>query len=153
MKTSIIRIIILFGMVLVIASGCMEQYSGSPQLSGLYRVLNYDTTYKERTLFFEMEDHTQLTREGKFYIMGAGISNPGSYSCTQNENIMSAIEKAGQSASYSEISFTLIKGIRKDEREIRGLVMNCGTFGAPNIEPGDLICLNASGSTIALSQK
>ena len=151
MKTiKVLSVIIFAGLI---AAGCTQQYAGNPQLGALYRVLNYETTYKERTLFFEMEDPASLTREGKFYIMGAGISNPGSYSCSENENIFSAIEKAGQTASYSDISFTLIKGIRESEREIRGIVSICGYSGAPTIAPGDLICLNATPNTIALSQK
>mgnify|MGYP005835755785 FL=1 len=151
MKT--LKVLLVIVSAGLIAAGCTEQYTGNPQLSALYRVLNYETTYKERTLFFEMEDPVSLTREGKFYIMGAGISNPGSYSCSENENIFSAIEKAGQTASYSEISFTLIKGIRESEREIRGLVSICGNFGAPQVTPGDLICLNTTPNTVALSQK
>ena len=79
MKTG--KIFLLIAITALIAAGCTEQYAGNPQLGALYRVLNYDTTYKERALLFEMEDHTSLTREGKFYIMGEGISNPGSYSC------------------------------------------------------------------------
>ena len=153
LKMKTVKILSLISVALFIASGCTEQYAGNPQLGALYRILNYDTTYKERALFFEMEDHSKLTSDGKFYIMGAGISNPGSYSCGQNENILSAIEKAGQAASYSEMSFTIIKGIRDNEREIRGLVMICSFSGAPVVSPGDLICLNATPATVALSQK
>ena len=153
MKKSSIRILILLCAAVFIGTGCMEQYAGNPQLGALYRVLNYRTTFKERTLLFEMEDHGVLASEGKFYIMGGGISNPGAYVCSQNESIITAIEKAGQTASYSDISFTLIKGIRENEREMHGIVMASASSGVPTIEPGDLICLSSKPSTIALSQK
>ena len=155
MGKNTIKIFMLLGIVAVLGTGCMEQYAGNSQLSALYRVLNYDTTFKERTLFFEMENHADLTRGGKFYITGAGISNPGSYVCSEGESILSAIEKAGQSASYSDISFTLIKGIRENEHELRGIVMASAASSVPKVEPGDLICLNTNikSTSVALSQK
>jgi hypothetical protein len=153
MRKNAIKLLMMLGMITLIGAGCMEQYAGNSQLSGLYRVLNYDTTFKERTLFFEMENHADLARGGKFYIMGAGISNPGSYTCSESENLLSAIEKAGQSASFSEISFTLVKGIRENEKELKGIVMASATSATPKVEPGDLICLNTTTTTVALSQK
>jgi hypothetical protein len=148
----LIRITFMLAALAMIAAGCAEQYAGNPALRNLYRVLNYPTSYKERALCFEMEDYERLVDRGEFYIMGSGISTPAAYPCSENETLLSAIEKAGQTASFSSISYTLIKGIRDDEREIRGLALLSGSAMSPEVDPGDLICLKSMPSSVALSQ-
>ena len=153
MKKKLIRISFLLVAVVLLATGCMEQYPNNATLRNVYRVLNYRTTYKERTLCFEMEDYNRLVSDGEFYVMGSAISESGAFKCSENETVLSAIEKAGQTASYSSISYTLISGLRDNERELRGLALTFGSAETPSVKPGDLICLKALPESIALSQK
>ncbi len=153
MNKTVIRISILLTVVAVITAGCMEQYPNNPQLSSLYKILNYDTTFKEQTLFFEMENYAELVDGREFYIMGTGISEPGAYVCSEGETLLSAVVKAGQTASYSNISYTLIKGISDDEREIKGIALVSGSLDSPSVGPGDLICLEQMPERVVLSQK
>jgi len=150
---AVIRISILLTAVAVFTIGCMEQYPNNSQLSSLYRILNYETTFKEQTLLFEMENYVELVDDGEFYITGSGISAPGAYTCSQDETLLSAIEKAGQTASFSNISYTLIKGMSDNEREIKGLALLSGSSDSPSVGPGDLICLKAMPECMVLSQK
>ncbi len=152
MNKKLIRITFMLAALALITVGCAEQYAGNSKLRNLYRVLNYSTTYKEQTLCFEMEDYGELVGNGEFYIMGSGISTPAAYPCSENETLLSAIEKAGQTASFSNVSYTLIKGIRDNEREIRGLALLSGSAMSPEVEPGDLICLESMPASIVLSQ-
>ena len=107
MKKKLIRMSFLLTIVAIVSTGCMAQYPNSATLRNVYRVLNYKTTYKERTLCFEMEDYNRLVNNGEFYIMGSAISDSGAYKCSDGETVLSAIEKAGQTTSYSYISYTL----------------------------------------------
>ena len=154
MKTTI-KTLFLMTAALVLAVGCFsEPYKNNAQMNTLYRMLNnYQTSFKERALFFEMVSYAKLVEDGKFYISGAGISTPGSYSCEEGETIISAIGRAGQTSSYDGLSYTLITGFKDNEREVSGLVITMGAENMPEVHAGDLIYLKSLPKSVALSHE
>lgn len=132
------------------AAGCVVADRNS-DVGMIYRLLNAQTTFKERTLFFENVSYEELIASQSVLIRGPEAMQATTCTVVENDTLRDVLRRT---AIVSETSvgtlYRIVHGYRQGEQTIEGLITFGSAQGWPTVMAGDLIDLRAAPAVVAL---